>query len=672
MLLVLLAASIPPVLLRHQSLTIVPFLNLLDGSWVLDTSYKAATGVWFGRDVIFTYGPLYQWLSSAPSRWIGVSTGTILANANMLPTFVSILATFVGMRLFLPKVSPWRRALFLAVVLWSPPNIRQAICLFAFLIFVRLADAVACRAGGVVLPGLGAAILCLACFLVSADAGLYCVAAFLFCLAATAIVEAKTPRAVIRLCAFLVATGVGLAIYVVATNAVISSPLDFSYWKSSLALATSYRWFESKPLTDASTRRLLGALALGIAVFGAAWWRREPDEDYWTLRPAFLLSGFCLALLMMQSGLVRSDVVHVVWGIYPMVFLSGTILIGAPTNVRWLSAILVVILVATTQMITTSHAEYSPNSVWQGARKLFRPNLACPEGKQEFDHACFAPPDAQLFTTVSGYVDQHTSPGDPILVFPYQNAFGVMSRRRVAGGVLQAYLANGDYLTDLDLAELRKASPPFGLYLPESGPTFGLQSPDGIYSYSLDGVPSFTRSPGVWFYLLRHYRSDGGPAPSVLGLVRDDTRDQRLAFTEEKIADALGTVRVTKRRTLVDLGQVHWPAAEASFLKFRFRVDYPFWWKVRKPSSLALLMSFADGSQKWTAFVVEPNHDSEVWIYPGEAKEMGGYFSSDDSRWPIGKPLASLTLVISPFDWVSVSPESVSIEAVAAVRASIK
>src|SRR5208283_283340 len=109
-LLVLLAASTPPVLLRHQSLTIVPFLNLLDGSWVLDTSYKAATGVWFGRDVIFTYGPLYQWLSSAPSRWIGVSTGTILATANMLPTFVGILVTFVGMRLFLPKVSPWRRA----------------------------------------------------------------------------------------------------------------------------------------------------------------------------------------------------------------------------------------------------------------------------------------------------------------------------------------------------------------------------------------------------------------------------------------------------------------------------------------------------------------------------------------------------------------------------------
>jgi hypothetical protein len=52
------------------------------------------TGVWFGRDVLFTYGPLYQWLASTPSRWIGISTGTILATSDMLPSLVSVLAVF--------------------------------------------------------------------------------------------------------------------------------------------------------------------------------------------------------------------------------------------------------------------------------------------------------------------------------------------------------------------------------------------------------------------------------------------------------------------------------------------------------------------------------------------------------------------------------------------------
>ena len=44
-------------------------INLIDDSWLLDTSFKASRGLWFGRDVAFTYGPLFQWLSSAPARW---------------------------------------------------------------------------------------------------------------------------------------------------------------------------------------------------------------------------------------------------------------------------------------------------------------------------------------------------------------------------------------------------------------------------------------------------------------------------------------------------------------------------------------------------------------------------------------------------------------------------
>src|SRR5271165_3106842 len=264
----LLAACIPPVLLRPRSVTIVPFVPLLlDGSWVVDTGYKAAHGIWLGRDVAFTYGPLYEWLLSAPSRWIGVSTGTIFATANMLPSLVSVLAIFAGLRLLLPEVSPWRRALLLAVMFWSPPGIRLALCLLAFVIFVRLSDATAARTAGFVLPALGAAILCLACFLVSADAGVYCLAALVLSLAATAVVKARTPGALSGLGRFLAAALVCLAILVVATNTVMSGPLDFSYWKSSLILATSYRWLEPKSITAASTWRLLGVLVLGLVVF---------------------------------------------------------------------------------------------------------------------------------------------------------------------------------------------------------------------------------------------------------------------------------------------------------------------------------------------------------------------------------------------------------------------
>src|ERR1039457_6066051 len=139
LLLLLLAASTPAILFRHQTLFIAPRLDLLDGSWLLDTSYKAASGVWFGRDVAFTFGPLFQWLSSAPARLLGISTGTIFATWYTLPLFVVIVATFLSGRLLFPKDQVWRRTLFvlLAVVFWSGPDVRTSVSLLAFLIFVR-------------------------------------------------------------------------------------------------------------------------------------------------------------------------------------------------------------------------------------------------------------------------------------------------------------------------------------------------------------------------------------------------------------------------------------------------------------------------------------------------------------------------------------------------------
>jgi hypothetical protein len=184
----LLVAVTPPILFRHHALTVIPHLDLLDGSWLLDTTYKASGGIWFGRDVAFTYGPLFQWLSSAASRWIGVSTGTIYATWYTLPSYLVVLATFLTARLLLPEADAWRRALLvlLAVAYWSQ-DLRPALCLLAFALFVRLTDGAI--DSGVIGRGIAAAGICATAFLVSADTGLYCAAALILCIAATSAVH---------------------------------------------------------------------------------------------------------------------------------------------------------------------------------------------------------------------------------------------------------------------------------------------------------------------------------------------------------------------------------------------------------------------------------------------------------------------------------------------------
>ena len=299
--------------------------------------------MWFGRDVAFTYGPLYQWLSSAPSRWIGISTGTILATANMLPTMVSVLAIFASIRLLLPEVSPWKRALFLAVMFWSPPGIRLALCLLAFVIFVRLSDAAASRTAGFVrCPRWARPSSALRVFWCQQMPASMPRSAGAFSGGDRGRQRPKTPEPLSGLGAFLVGGEVCLAILVVATNAVMFAPLELFVLE--IEPDSRHRLPLVRGQVDNGGLHLaaVGSAGPGRVVFGVAWRRREPEGNRWTLRPAFLLAGFCLAFSMMQSGLVRSDAIHVVNGIYPMVFLSGAILIGGLTNVRWWLSVMLV------------------------------------------------------------------------------------------------------------------------------------------------------------------------------------------------------------------------------------------------------------------------------------------------------------------------------------------
>lgn len=65
-LLVLLLGALPPELLLPKTLTLISNPGYMDDDWHLDSAFKASQGIWLGRDLAFTRGPLFQWLSSFP------------------------------------------------------------------------------------------------------------------------------------------------------------------------------------------------------------------------------------------------------------------------------------------------------------------------------------------------------------------------------------------------------------------------------------------------------------------------------------------------------------------------------------------------------------------------------------------------------------------------------
>ena len=369
-----------------------------------------------------------------------------------------------------------RAALYLAVVYWSPPDLRASLSVLALAVLIRLTDG-AVR-GTTLLRAVAAAAICATAFLISADTGLYCVAAVVLCVGATAVVTRSTRDMTI----FLVQAAIALGVMVLTINAVMFSPLDFRFWRSSLAIATGYRWFEPLAMAKFSKHLVMKILAVGLSVFVlAAVWRR-PRRN-WTARPAFLLAGFLFALVTLQAALVRSDYAHVLVGTYAMVFLCGVIVLDRFDSGLAGAVSALAVAVATVALVPTPMIR--PGNLIDEVRRFWHPMWTCPAGP-DLDGACLIPHETQWLSDISAFVNLHAGPGDPIAVLPYQTAFGLLSRHQVAGGVMQSYLVNGDYLTALDLRGLEAAKPPVALYFPESG---------------IDSVPTLTRNGDAWSLL---------------------------------------------------------------------------------------------------------------------------------------------------------------------------
>ncbi len=157
-----------------------PSPGYLDDDWRLDAAFKASRGIWIGRDVIFTHGPLFQWLSSLPARSMGVSTGAIYATWNTVPIWCTIVFVWLTLWLLIPEQPPWKRFLLLLLlcVFWSP-SLRMSCVVLLFALFLRGGYAVVEMRVKPYAAGALSALLCAIAFLLAADTGVYGVAALL-------------------------------------------------------------------------------------------------------------------------------------------------------------------------------------------------------------------------------------------------------------------------------------------------------------------------------------------------------------------------------------------------------------------------------------------------------------------------------------------------------------
>jgi hypothetical protein len=658
--LLLIGASLPLAWISSSALVVVSHPGTFDDHWVLDTVFKASRGVWFGRDVAFVYGPLFQWLISAPARWAGVSMGSIYASFRTFLLWPTYLLGFLTLRLLLPRQAAWKRFLLLILlsVFWAPTDARTAFAIFLFALFLRGCYAVRDGRLQPAIFGCGTTLSCAVAFLYSADTGVFGIAALLLALAGVAW-EGRREAHKMRLYAIAVgAFALSSVVLVFLFNAAMASLLDFSFWKSSFALVAVHRWNEPSTMSQESAIRLVATLIVGAVVFLARW-LLAADRTAVAARLGFLLSAFAFSVLAMQTGLVRSDPNHVVFAIFPMVFFAGVVLFSFSS--RLVSVVAAGIAIACSVLFAQPAPTFQPASLRYRYVQFRYPLTACPAGFTEFDHACFPVGFGAMLETTANYLRQHTPANAPVLIFPYQYMFGMAAGRNVAGVVEQSLLAVGPYLSHLEIATLQRAAAPAGLYFP-----------DGNLSLPIDGVPNFTRNSEIWMWIFQHYRAEQTLAPEVVGLQRDESRAARISRQPMPLGFPAQAYPIRECSAQIDLGLSYWPSG-ADFLRLRMTVHYGPLWKVRKPERLQLEITRADGSSDVKTFVVEPNVSSEVWFYPWNDSELANYFGADETQWRTAphSAITRLRLLVTPWDWVSQQPESITIESADAVTVSM-
>ena len=670
-LLLLILASVPGAWLSPRSLVVVPNAGLIDDNWHLDEVFKLSRGIWVGRDVAFTHGPIFQWLSSVPARTMGLSMGAIYATKFTVLAWCAFVFTYLTYKLLLPEQPAWKRTmpLLLICMFWGP-NLRTSYPILLFAVFLRGMYAVLeGRLRGLVL-GAGAAVLCGIGVLIASDSGIYSIAAWLTALAAVVFEFRRDWRAPGKLLLILVSFVASFAIIALLINALMASSLDFRFWKDSVEMVRVYRWATPFRITTAGTWHLLGMLLGGAAVFLLRALTRR-DHSALTQRTGFLLGGFAFSVAMMQSGLVRSDYGHTVTAVLATAVLCGAILFSFSGTRQHALAV----LFAFGCSAVFGELAFSSSGILRNYTQVAQPLTECPAGFQEFDRACFRRDFVTMLRSASSYLGRQTPATASIVVFPYQTLFGIATQRNVAGGLIQPYTASGPYLSRLEIAGLERGAAPAGLYLPDAD--FNYMSQPEVTQWSLmdlslpvDGVGNFTRTPEVWFWLLHHYRVEPEAlATGVFGLMRDESRAARISVASQSLGLPLQTYPVAERASAIDLGSPIWPAGY-DFLRLRLNVRYPFWWKLRKPSRMQLEITRADGRTELQWFVAEPGVTTEVWFYPWSPSELVHYFEADAGRWRPGvhPAITRLRVLVTPWDWVSVQPGSIVVESADAIR----
>lgn len=553
----------------------------LDPSWAVDMENQWLLGRVSGRDFFFTYGPLTQWIAAASRLWrhnLSPIDGWIWTpvTGQVLRYVVTalLLASLPGLRL--GALVAGFAFTWLMPVPWFTG--RQLLVALSAVLLARAITAgprVAWRWGiAAALAGWLGQLFTFEVIIYTVGTWIGIALAMLAARRLRPSVWTDQPRPWNGL-ASASAAWLGLQLSTEIYFRISSSTYRaFDYWIENWNIAKGYNLTMGSPwlIDSAQPRRVELALLMLVCVVVAVALRaflRETDPRRLMAHLAFSAAS----LIVLKGALVRADMTHIVGSAVLAWLFCAIMFLDSQLSPLWRALGLAAAVVASVAFgVDTQWAQVVASEPGSFARKVRDAQSSPP-----IDPAA-----------LSAEKLQGRSDFEWMLAYPFGNHMAIAASRKSLAPIIQAYSAHNAHSQRRFVEELERVF----------GRLQVLYGTDGGLVWPIDGVPTPTRTPQIFRYLLEHYE---------------------LAPTEPILTTFHLLTPRAARRPLIAQTLATGPCA---LLEVDLQIDYPATASLGRPSALLLRVETEEGAREVRAVAIEAGRRFSTLVFLGGADDQ--------------------------------------------------
>ncbi len=506
-------------LLGGQISNVILLTNTLDFSWQTDNVERLLHGYIAGRDFIFTYGPLFQFIYAIPALIFGQSSYISVLYAPILITVFCVILLYFIIKLITKDrneqiILTCYLFFFIGLIAYDSNTLFRILLTFFYSLLLLRFDPLKNT------PTLKN----LAIFILPPIFGMYSFDILVTCLMISVLFiiykiyttyHEKNNKRLLRKLIFISVIQIGLIIFIELIISFLISG-SFNYLVYSLDTIKNYQYVMNLPLSfNRSTILFLFPIALTLLLIYAIRKTRIKKN----IKQTFIFLTL-VALIQLKSAFIRPDEDHIIMGIYPSLIILFILFYFILREK--LRLIIIFIFLIFYILIPFKENYYSNISI-----KYFKLSIAlATENISFFDiykltgDYSFTKYDFQYFESLIKDNPQN------VLVYPYDSYLLNIYSTTFNTLPLQFYEYSSS-IVEKKAVEKLSGSPPKYIIL----------SIDSISALSLDDIPNFSRNPLVTKWIFSNYSVYENKKKYLILIFQPDKKIQNSNDTDCKVYD---------------------------------------------------------------------------------------------------------------------------------------